>query len=280
MHIRYDIELTDTAFGRIGLLLLFIACVVALLAPLLANYEPTAYTGDIFHPPCFTYWLGTNEVGQDIWSQLVYGARTSLTIAIGTGFMAVFFSLLAGSLAAIYGGLCERTILRLIDIWLVIPPVIIIILFAAYLRPNIFLLIILLSSFMWPGGARIVRTQTLALKNKTSYAAATTFGATEQYLLRIHVLPDLGPILTALFIQYARRAIFMEAGLSFLGISDPSLISWGKMMQQALAFTYLDVWQWWLIPPGLAVSLTILGLAFTGLAVETALDPRLRSEKR
>lgn len=280
MHIRYDIELTDSSFGRLGLSLLFTALITALLAPVLANYHPAAYTGDIFHPPCAKYWLGTNEVGQDIWSQLVYGARTSLSIAGGTAFMAVALSLLAGGLAALYGGLCDRTIMRIIDIWLVIPPVIVIILFAAYLHPSIFLLMALLAAFMWPGGARIVRAQTLALKTRASYAAATTFGATEGYLLKKHVLPDLGPVLIALFIQYARRAIFMEAGLSFLGISDPSLISWGKMMQQALAFTYLDVWQWWLIPAGLAVSLTIAGLAFTGLALETALNPRLRPEKR
>jgi peptide/nickel transport system permease protein len=280
MHIRYDIELTSSSFGRLGLSLLFIAFIAALLAPLLVNYSPAAYTGDIFHPPCARYWLGTNEVGQDIWSQLIYGARSSLMIAGGTAFLGVTLSLLLGGLAAILGGLAERTIMRLIDIWLVIPPVIVIILFAAYLRPSVLLLTVLLAAFMWPGGARIVRSQALVLKNKASYAAATTFGATQQYLLRKHLLPDLGPTLTALFIQYARRAIFMEAGLSFLGISDPGLISWGKMMQQAMAFTYLDVWQWWLIPPGLAVSLTIAGLAFTGLALETALDPRLRSEKR
>lgn len=280
MHIRYDIELTDSKFGRLGLALLAIALVAALFAPLLANYSPAQYTGDIFHPPCASYWLGTNEVGQDIWSQLIYGAHTSLSIAGGTAFLATALSLLAGGTAAICGGLCDRIIMRLIDILMVIPPVIVTILFAAYLHPNLFLLMALLAAFMWPGGTRIVRAQTQTLKTNASYAAATTFGATQKYLLRKHVLPDLGPTLTALFIQYARRAVFMEAGLSFLGISDPSLVSWGKMMHQALAFTYLDVWKWWLIPPGLAVSLTIAGLAFTGLALETALDPRLRPEKR
>ncbi|SDE12036.1 ABC transporter permease [Sporomusa acidovorans] len=280
MHIRYDSALTASPFGRLGLSLLFIALTAALLAPLLVKYSPAAYTGDIFHPPCAEYWLGTNEVGQDIWAQLIYGARTSLTVAGGTAVLAVALSLLLGGLAAILGSLVDRVILRLIDIWLVLPPVIVVTLFAAYLRPSVLLLITLLAAFMWPGGARIVRAQTLVLKNKASYAAATTFGAPKRYLLRKHILPDLGPTLSALFIQYARRAIFMEAGLSFLGISDPGLISWGKMMQQAMAFTYLDVWQWWLLPPGLAVSLTIAGLAFTGLALETVLDPRLRSEKR
>ena len=280
MHIRYDIELARSRFGRLGLLLFSAIVITALLAPVITQYSPSSYTGDIFHPPCAKYWLGTNEVGQDIWSQLVYGARTSLLIAGGAACLAVALSLLAGGLAALSGGLLDRVIMRTVDIWLVLPPIIITILFAAYLHPHIFLLITLLAAFMWPGGARVVRSQTLTLKTKASYAAATTFGASKQYLLRKHVLPDLGPILTVLCIQYARRAVFMEAGLSFLGMSDPGLISWGKMMRQALAFTYLDVWQWWLLPAGLAVSLTITSLAFTGLALETALDPRLCPEKR
>ncbi|WP_371366815.1 Oligopeptide transport system permease protein OppC [Sporomusa rhizae] len=280
MHIQYHNELVQSQWGRIGLLLLATVLTAAFLAPALANYDPSSYTGDIFHRPCANYWLGTNEVGQDIWSQLIYGARTSLAIAFGTALLAVITSLLSGALAAILGGLYDRTIMRIVDICLVIPPVIVILLFAAYLSPGITILIVLLAAFLWPEGARIIRTQTFALKTKASYAAATTFGATETYLLRKHILPDLSPTLSTLFIQYARRAIFMEAGLSFLGISDPTLISWGKMIHQALAFTYMDVWQWWLLPPGLAVSLTIAGLAFIGLPLETSLDPRLRQEKR
>lgn len=280
MHIRYHNELVQSPWGRIGLFLLGTVLTAAFLAPILANYEPSAYTGDIFHRPCANYWLGTNEVGQDIWSQLIYGARTSLSIALGTALLAAVLSLLTGGLAAILGGLYDRTLMRIVDICLVIPPVIVILLVAAYLRPGITMLIALLAAFIWPEGARIIRAQTLILKTKASYAAATTFGATTTYLLRKHILPDLSPTLTALFIQYARRAIFMEAGLSFLGISDPVLISWGKMIHQALAFTYMDVWQWWLLPAGLAVSLTIAGLAFIGLPLETSLDPRLRQEKR
>lgn len=280
MHIRIHKELLENNLGRLGLFLLGLILLTALFAPFIANHNPSAYTGDIFQPPDGKYWLGTNEVGQDIWSQLVYGARTSLTIAAGAALLAALLGLLAGGSAAINGGLLDCTIMRTIDIWLVLPPVIVTILVASYLHPSRLLLMVLLALFMWPGGARIIRTQTLTLKTKASYAAATCFGASQPYLLTRHILPELAPTLTALFIQYSRRAIFMESGLSFFGISDPSLLSWGKMMQQALPYTYLDVWQWWLVPAGLAVSITIAGLAFTGLALETVLDPRLRSEKR
>ena len=98
------------------------------------------------------------------------------------------------------------------------------------------------------------------------------------HILKNHIIPDLSPIIASLMIQDARRAVFMEAGLAFLGVSDPMIISWGKMMQQALAFTYLDVWQWWLLPTGLALSLTLMGLSFLGFSLETAMDPRLRKD--
>lgn len=106
-------------------------------------------------------------------------------------------------------------------------------------------------------------------------AAARTFGAGRPYLLVRHIIPELGPVLAAVFILNARRAIFMEAGLSFLGVADPTVISWGKMMQQAVKFSYLEVWKWWLLPAGLALSLTITGLTFTGFVLEKTLSPRL-----
>ena len=112
-----------------------------------------------------------------------------------------------------------------------------------YLKPNIFLLIILIiliAIFLWPAGARIVRTQALTLKESTHVYAARSFGVGWKYLLRCHIAPEMGPVLAAIIIQLVRRAVFMEAGLSLLGIFDPSLISWGKMMQSVLEFTYLD----------------------------------------
>ncbi|BBB89643.1 MAG TPA: ABC transporter permease [Methylomusa anaerophila] len=280
MHIRYNRELFHNRFGQIGLCILTLVILAATLAPFLTQFRPSAYTGDIFHPPSAKYWLGTNDVGQDIWSQLVYGARTSLLVAAGAAFLSAALSLLIGGTSAMFGGVYEEFCLRFIDILLVIPPVILMILTAAYLKPNILLLILLLATFVWPSGARIIRAQTLSLKSRMSYAAARTFGANWRYLLLRHILLDLGPILIAIIINNARRAIFMEAGLSFLGVSDPALISWGKMIQQALPFIYLDVWQWCLLPAGLAVSLTITGLVFTGYTFETVFNPRLRMEKR
>ncbi|MFZ5633526.1 MAG: ABC transporter permease [Bacillota bacterium] len=278
MHINYWREVKQNNMGRAGIAILLLVVSAAVMAPLLAQYQPGDYTGAALQSPSAKHWLGTNDVGQDIWARLLYGARTSLAAGLGVAFLALFLSLLAGGAAALLGGIFDRLLMRLVDVFIVIPPVIVVILAATYLRPGIFLLVVLLSAFLWPGGARVVRSQALSLKERMHVAAAGTFGAGRLYLLVRHIVPDLGPVLAAILIQNARRAVFMEAGLSFLGISDPAVISWGKMMQYALKFSYLEVWKWWLLPAGFALSLTIAGLAFTGFALEAVLNPRLRKE--
>jgi peptide/nickel transport system permease protein len=215
-------------------------------------------------------------MGQDIWARLLYGARTSLLVAVAVALISSSLSVLVGASAALIGGLYERFCMRIIDAMISLPTIIVMILVAAYLRPSLSLLILLISLFSWPGGARIVRSQVLYLRQRMHIIAAQTFGAGKKHIIYTHILPDLSPIIFALMMQDARRAVFMEAGMAFLGVSDPTVISWGKMMNQALVFTYLDVWQWWLVPTGLALSATLVGISFLSLSLETAIDPRLR----
>lgn len=279
MHINYWQTFRKDGLGRAGLGLLALVVGLALFAPLLAAHEPAEYAGPPLAPPSREHWLGTNDVGQDVWSRLLYGARTSLVVGGGVAALAGALSLVIGSSTALLGGLYDRCWMRAVDAMLVIPPVIMVILVATYLRPNLGLLVVLLSILIWPGGARIIRAQTLSLQARMPVVAARAYGAGRWHLLTRHILPDLGPILVAVMIQDARRAVFMEAGLSFLGVADPSLLSWGKMMQRAMAFTYLDTWKWWLAPTGLALSVTVMGLSFVGSALEAVLDPRLRAAR-
>jgi len=277
MHVDIWHEVTESNVGKAGLILIGLMVALAVFAPVLSPYSPRENTDTpAFSRPSEEHWLGTNDARQDIWTQLLYGARTSLSVGFGVALLSTFISVLIGGTAAIFGGLYDRFWMRVVDATIAIPDVIVIILVAAYLRPNVLLMVLLLSALSWPGGARVIRAQTLTLKERMHVSAARTFGASWSHLLFRHIIPDLGPILVAMMIQDARRAVFMEAGLSFLGISDPSVMSWGKMMQYARVFTYLEVWKWWLLPTGLALSLTLIGLSFTGFALESALDPRLR----
>ncbi|MGI6078465.1 MAG: ABC transporter permease [Fastidiosipilaceae bacterium] len=280
MHLisfRRTIKLNTT--GCLGLAILLVIVSLAVAAPLFTKYDPHAYTGLIFQRPSSQFWMGTNDVGQDVWSNLLYGGRTSLIVGFGAASLSLLISVLVGCLAAFFGGICDNVLMRLVDVILAIPPIVLILLIAAYLKPSMFILILLLSFFLWPSGTRIVRAQVLLLKSSTHINAARTFGAGLFYLIWRHIIPEMGPILCVLLIQNARKAVFMEAGLSFLGVSDPTIISWGKMMQQALSFSYMDVWKWCLLPAGMALSLNITGFMLISFSLESVLNPRLQGRK-
>lgn len=276
MHVDLFKEVRSSTAGIAGMLIVATIAALAVSAPLIApSYRDL---GPVFSPPSGEHLLGTDDLGQDIAGKLVHGARTSLMIAVGVALLSALISVVIGGSAAILGGTYDRICMRAVDAMISIPSVIVMILVASYLRPNLGLLILLISLFSWPGGARIVRSQTLSLRERLHVVAARTFGASRGYLLRRHIVPDLGPILVAVMIQDARRAVLMEAGLAFLGVSDPMMVSWGRMMKQAMAFTYLDVWKWWLIPTGVLLSLTLVGLSLIAASLERAMDPRLRED--
>jgi len=279
MHIDPLGEVSHDPLARIGMFMLATITLMAIFAPLLSNYSPHDYTGKIFGSPDRDHPLGTDSMGQDIWVRLLYGARTSLLVAGAVALLSTSLSVLVGATAALAGGHYERFCMRIVDAMISLPTIIVMILVAAYLRPSLPLIILLISAFSWPGGARIVRSQVLSLKERMHINASRTFGAGKSHIISTHIIPDLSPIISALLMQDARRAVFMEAGLAFLGVSDPNVISWGKMMHQALAFTYLDVWQWWLVPTGLALSATLVAISFLSNILETAVDPRLRKRK-
>ena len=278
MHIDPLGEISHNSLAKIGLIMLAMVTLMAIFAPLLSNYSPHDYTGQIFSPPNRDHLLGTDSMGQDIWARLLYGARTSLLVAGAVALLSTSLSVLVGASAALVGGFYEGFCMRIVDAMISLPIIIVMILVSAYLRPSLPLIILLISFFSWPGGARIIRSQVLSLKQRMHINAARTFGAGNGHIISTHIMPDLSPIICALMMQDAKRAVFMEAGLAFLGVSDPLLISWGKMMHQALAFTYLDVWQWWLVPTGLALSATLVAFSFLSFSLETAIDPRLRKK--
>ncbi len=278
MHISLKREIKRSHFGQAGLAILALVVIAAIFAPLLSGYEPTATSVNSLQAPSAAHWLGTNHVGQDIWSQLLYGARTSLAVGFGVGILSLILSIIFGVSAALIGGIYDQIIMRIVDALIVIPMIIIVILVAAYIRPDLPVIILLLSALSWQGGARVIRAQALSLKQSGHIAAARGMGAGQVYVALKHIVPDLGPILLVEFIYGVRRAVFIQAGLAFLGIGDPMQVSWGTMMRDAMSYSYLNVWQWWLIPAGVALSLTIIGLTFVSHAAESVLDPRLRGE--
>lgn len=278
MHINYWGAVKGTAAGRIGMGLLLAAVAAGVLAPLWPQ-APDVFSQASLQPPSAAHWLGTNDVGQDVMAQLLHGARRSVGVALTAGVLTAVLSLLVGAGAAFGGRRIDAVLMRLTDAMLAVPTIVIVIVLAAYIPLRFTGMVLVIALTGWATGARIVRAQVLLLRDKAHVLAARTFGASPGHILLRHVLPDIAPVLMVAVIQSARRAALLEAGLAFLGVGDPTAISWGVMLQQALGFYYTPAWSWWLLPPGIALALTLLAFVLLGSVLEPLLDPRLRRDE-
>lgn len=264
--------------GWIGAGVVGAAAGVAMFAPRLAGYRVTELAGEPLEAPSASHLLGTNVVGQDVASQMVYGARMSLFIAIVAGGLTVLAGALIGMTAGWLGGKVDAVIMRLVDVALVIPSLPLLIVLGAYAGPSMATIAVIIAATAWPPSSRIIRAQVLSLRRRAHLQASVGFGARTPHVLRHHVLPDVGMILAAGFVGAASRAVMMEAGLAFLGLGDPTRASWGRLMRDAIDFDALfntSAWSWWLLPPAVAIAVFLLGMTFLGIGLEQRINPRL-----
>jgi peptide/nickel transport system permease protein len=251
--------------------------VMAAAAPWLAPYSPWSYAGPPLEVPSLRHLLGTNDVGQDLLSELLYGSRTSLGIGLAAGLLASLLSLAVGLSCAVRGGWYDFSMMRLVDAWLTVPPLLLVLLISAFLKPHAVTLVMVLSLFSWAGGARLLRAQGAEIKGEPYVQAAEALGASSLYLMRRHLLPAVYPLLALMFLGQVRRAILLESALAFLGLADPAHKSWGVMIQYGFKFVALgDNWLWWLLPPSLALGLTLISLALIVFSLESWFEPALR----
>lgn len=252
--------------------------VVAVAAPWLAPYEHSAFPGGPLEPPSGEFLLGTDGLGSDLFSQLVLGVRLSMTIAVVAGLGTLALGTTVGLLAGWLGGLTDAVLMRVVDIVMALPRLPLLLLLGTYLRPNVLTIGLVISITSWPGGARVIRSQVLSLREWVHLRASVGFGARTLHVLRRHVVPELGLILVAGLVGAAGRAIILEAGLAFLGFGDPTQASWGMTLRNALNYPSLfftEDWEWWLLPPIAAISLVMLGITLIGISVEERINPRL-----
>jgi peptide/nickel transport system permease protein len=251
----------------------------ALLAPVLAPYDPRALAGDSLEPPSRRHLLGTNNIGQDIVSQLLWGARTSLVVAVGAATVAVLAGIAVGVSAGLLGGAPDAVAMRVVDVFLAIPRLPLLVLVGALVGANRTSLVLLIALMTWPVVARLLRSQTLTLRRRGFVVAARSFGGGLGYVVRRHLVPAVAPIAASSFILIAGNAIILEASLAFLGLSDPTGVSWGLMLNRALlhpGLYFIDAWMWWVLPAGFAITLAVMGFAFVGVGLEPVLNPRWR----
>lgn len=263
-----------TPAARFGLVMVLLLCAMALLAPHLALYDPVAPAlEENLRDPSFAHPLGQDRLGRDIWSRLVYGARISLTVGASVVAVSILAGTFIGLLAGVYGGWIDEIVMRVVDVLLAFPGILLAIALSAVLGPSLRNVILALSLIGWTGTARLVRAETLSIRARPHVEAARALGAGTLRVISVHVLPLLaGPLAVQATFGLA-GAIVAEAGLSFLGLgTQPPTPSWGAMLNEGRAF--LLVAPHVALFPAAAIFLAVLSINFLGDGLRDWLDVR------
>jgi peptide/nickel transport system permease protein len=261
-----------------GLVLLAIVALAAIFAPLVAPHDPiTINLLAMQQSPSWDHWLGTDLTGRDVFSRLIYAGRISLSV----GFVAVGISttigVILGGISGYLGGKVDTFVMRVTDVFMAVPSLIIIITLVSFVGPSIYNAMIALGVFGWPDMCRLVRGQILSLREREFVEAARTLGARHSRIILIHLLPNtIGQVVVSATFGLA-GAILTEAGLSFLGLGvQPPTASWGNMLQSARGLTELESMPWLWFPPGFMIVLSVLAVNFIGDGLRDAFDPQTR----
>jgi peptide/nickel transport system permease protein len=264
--------------GLIGVILLFIPLFMAIVPNIIAPYDPWKIVDKPFLLPSSKHILGTNDVGQDVFSELVYGARISLLVGFVAALSAVLIGTVIGLLAGYYGGIIDEMLSVITDTMLLLPPLPFMILMAAFMGQGYQNIVIAIAIFTWPGIARIVKAQVVSLKNAAFVEAAKAIGASSLRIMFEHILPQIYPLLVAFIVLRTGGAIITEASLSFLGLGDPTQKSWGAIIYWAMNSGAISSGRWWwIVAPGLMITITVEAFTLIGYAIEEYVNPRLRT---
>ncbi|MGH7624523.1 MAG: ABC transporter permease [Gemmatimonadaceae bacterium] len=263
--------------ARLALSIIGLLVAAALAAPLIARYDPTRI--DLVHqfqPPSFAHFMGTDVQGRDIWARVLFGARISLTVGVVSQIIALAIGVTLGLIAGYYGRWVDELIMRLADITLAFPTLLLLIAMAAALQPSLSTVYVTIGVVGWAAMARLIRGQVLVTRQLEFVQAARALGATDRRILALHLLPNvIAPVVIAATLGIA-GAIMAEAALSFLGLGvQPPTPSWGSMISDARDLIQLRSAPWTSVFPGLAIGAAVLGFNLLGDSLRDALDPRL-----
>jgi ABC-type dipeptide/oligopeptide/nickel transport system permease subunit len=277
---RFIAKLWRHPKGRIGLIIVTILIVSALFAPLIAPFDPYDVTQRAQKglSPSWNHLLGTTiTTGQDIFSMLIYGTRVSLAVGLITGITLAFLGAIMGIIAGYVGGIPDTLIMRTVDVMLVIPTLPLTIVLTNLFGKSYLMIIFIFVLFGWTGMARVIRSLVLVLKNANYVKAAELAGASRWHIMIKHILPGVSHLIIMNTALTCAGIMVAEAGLSFLGLGDPTAISWGKMLAEAQSGGALlfGHW-WWIIAPGIGIFLSVFSFMRIGLVMEEVLNPRMK----
>jgi ABC-type dipeptide/oligopeptide/nickel transport system permease subunit len=273
---RFSRQIYDLA-GWVGLLIFAGLLLLATVPQAFAPFDPAELVARPFLPPGRPHLLGTNDIGQDLFSELIWGTRASLLTGLVVAIAAVSIGTLVGLITGYYHNTLSAGLLVLVDLALVLPFLPLVILLSAYLGPsqqNVILVLILVS---WAIPARLIRSRVLVVSGAPFVEAARALGSGDWRIVLIHVWPAVRTIALVQLVLVAGTSILAEASLSFLGLGDPSAKSWGTMLYFAKASGVFlgEAWQWWVVPAGLMITLSVLSLVLIAYMLERRLEPNL-----
>jgi len=268
--------------GLIGVALMIFFIALAVFAPLIITHDPQTqnYSSDgkllNMAPPSSEHILGTTKMGRDVFSQVVAGTRVALVVGFTCALMVTVIGTVIALLAGYFGGWVDDFLMRATDIIYGIPFLPFVMIMVAVLGPSIWNIIIAIVLIMWRTTTRVIRSEVLSIKQRTFIQAAKLNGASSLRIVFRHVAPNVIPLALVFGSLAMGQAIVTEASISFLGYGDPMLISWGKILYDAyIAHAITEAW-WWVIPPGLAITLLVMSGFFVSRSLEEILNPRLR----
>ena len=265
-----------SAMVAVGILAVFVF--LAIFSPLIVGDDPKAKVGPVFAPPSKEWPLGTDGGGANMLDLLIAGARISLLIGFCAGAISALIGGTIGIVSGFFGGRTDTALMRLTDYFLVIPDVPLIIVIAALFGRSTWNIIVIIGIIYWTFTARLIRAQTKSVRERVYVQRARALGARNSRLILRHVLPQVTPLLIANTVLLIAYAIFAETFISFLGLGDPTAISWGRLIQNAFTDDAIINEAWWaVIPPGVCVMLVVLACTIIGQTMEDALNPRLRT---
>jgi peptide/nickel transport system permease protein len=270
-------ELLRNPQAIIGLTILGIFVLIALLSPVLLSQDAKTKVGSVFEPPSSAHVLGTDGGGADMLALLVGGAPVSLIVGFAAAAVSALIGGAVGLLSGFFGGKTDVALMRLTDYVIVIPDVPLMIVVAALFGRSLTNIILIIGAIYWTTTARLIRAQVKSVRERVYVKRARALGAGNTRLIGRHILPQVAPLLIANTVLLVAYAIFAETFITFLGLGDPSLVSWGRLIENAFTDDAILNNAWWaIVTPGLCVTIVILGCTMTGQAMEDALNPRLR----
>lgn len=249
---------------------------IAVAAPLIADY-PSGFSSEVLRAPSSGHWFGTDNLGRDIFAQVVWGTRVSLVVGFAASFLAIAIGVLVGVLGA-YIPRIDAALRMIVDLSLSLPVLPLMILVAALAGPSLPTIILVISFFSWPEVARVVRSQALAVVGLPYMDAARVLGGRHLWILRRHLLPAVAPVISVTVVLTASRAVLSEAGLSFLGLGDPSSWSWGRILYESQQSGSMTMAWWTTFFPSLAILVLVIAATLIAIAYNDARNPKSRED--